>query len=174
MANSEWHDGSCFCGSVRFRVRGDSIWKAGCTCNSCVKSHGAPYVVWAGFNRDNYEIVQGNLSAYRSRPNVVREFCPSCGSTLTYRKEAAGDQKLEEAASVIYIAVANLDNPNLYPPDEVVHGQEKFKWLHLGDNMPIRDSISPTSGHLQFGGINQMSEDSFGAGSVDIDVTDYD
>ena len=174
MVDSEWHEGGCFCGSVRFRVRGDSIWKAGCTCNSCVKSHGAPYVVWAGFDRSNYEVVQGNLSAYRSPPNVIRAFCPSCGSNLSYGKDAAGDQALEEAASIIYIAVANLDNPDLYPPDEVVHGKEKIKWFHLGGDIPIHDFISPKAGHLQFGGIDRPQEEGHGIGGLDFDVTEHD
>ena len=155
MTNSSWHEGGCFCGDVRFRVRGDAVWKAGCTCNSCVKSHGAPYVVWAGFDRGNFAVIRGNLTSYISQPNVIREFCPKCGSTLTYGKDAAGNQALEEAAKVIYIAVASLDNPSVYPPDEVVHGQEKIGWLQLGNDIPIRDFISPSAGHLQFGGINQ-------------------
>lgn len=174
MMDSEWHEGGCFCGAVRFRVRGESVWKAGCTCNSCVKSHGSPYVVWAGFSKGNYEIMQGNLSAYRSQPNVIREFCPSCGSTLTYYKDAGGNPELEEAASVTYIAVANLDEPDLYPPDEVVHAQEKVKWFHLGDNIPVHDFISPTAERLQFGGLNLERKESRKVGTVDIDITEYE
>lgn len=155
MVNSDWHEGGCFCGAVRFRVRGDAIWKNGCASNSCVKSHGAPYVVWAGFDRSNHEIIQGSLSAYRSKPNVIREFCPGCGSTLSYGKDAVGDKALAEAASIIYIAVANLDDPGHYPPDEVVHGLEKIEWFHLGGDIPVRDFTSPSCGHLQFGGIKQ-------------------
>ena len=159
MNNSSWHEGGCFCGEVRFRVRGDAVWKGGCTCNSCVKSHGAPYVVWAGFEKSDFEVFKGNLNSYISQPNVTREFCSKCGSTLTYGKNAAGNPALAEAANIIYVAVASLDEPQAYPPDEVVHGQEKIEWLHLGNEIPIRDFVSPVVSHLQFGGINQTQED---------------
>jgi hypothetical protein len=117
--------------------------------------HAAPYVVWAGFDRANFELTNGDPAAFRSSPNVVREFCPNCGSTITYRKEAGGSPELEEAARIIYIAVASLDDPSAYPPDEVVHGQERIGWLHLSDDIPMREFISPSAGDLQFGGIEQ-------------------
>lgn len=151
----EWHEGGCFCGAVRFRVRGNAIWKNGCTCNTCVKMHAAPYVVWAGFDRDNFEVIVGGLTQFRSSPHAIREFCPNCGSTLTYAKDARGAPELEEASKVIYVAVASLDIPEAYPPDEVVHTQEAISWMHFGGGLPLRDFISPTTGHLQFGGITE-------------------
>jgi hypothetical protein len=153
MTDLEWHEGGCFCGAVRYRVRGEAVWKAGCTCNTCVKMHAAPYVVWAGFDRANYELIDGEPTAFRSSPHALREFCPDCGSTLTYGKVADGVAELEEAARIISIAVASLDDPGVYPPDEVVHGRERIGWLHLSDAIPLRDFISPDAGHLQFGGI---------------------
>jgi len=117
-------------------------------------------------------MIQGNLSAYRAQPSVIREFCPSCGSTLSYRKDAAGNQTLEEAASVIYIAVANLDQPSLYPPDEVVHGQEKIGWFHLGGDIPIRDFTSPTAGQLQSSSIDQFQTGEIETPPLDLDVTE--
>ena len=129
MGDLEWQEGGCFCGAVRFHVRGDAIWKSGCTCNTCVKMHAAPYVVVAGFDRDNFELILGRLTQFRSSPHVIREFCPNCGSTLTYAKDARGAPELEEAARAIYVAVASLDNPDAYPPDEVVHTQEAIGWI---------------------------------------------
>jgi len=124
-----------------------------------VKSHGAPYVVWAGFDKSDFEVIGGKLKSYISKPNVIREFCSKCGSTLTYAKDAAGNKTLEEAARIIYVAVASLDDPQVYPPDEVVHGKEKIEWLQLGNDIPIREFLSPDAGHLQFGGINQSQKD---------------
>ena len=154
MSHKGWHEGGCFCNAVRYRVHGEAVWKAGCTCTTCMKMHTAPYVVWAGFDRLNFEIVEGQISEYRSSPHVVRSFCPVCGSTLTYGKDAAGVPELEAAARIIYIAVASLDDPSMFPPDEVVHGQEKIEWMHFGDGIPVRQFISETAGELQFGGID--------------------
>jgi hypothetical protein len=155
MIEADWKGGGCFCGAVRYRVRGEAVWKAGCTCNTCVKMHAAPYVVWAGFDRSDYELTTGKPVIFRSSPHVVREFCATCGSSLTYGKDATGAAELEHAARLVYVAVTTLDDPAAYPPDEVVHGQERIGWLHLDDSIPMRNFVSPEAGHLQFGGIDQ-------------------
>ena len=147
------HEGGCFCGSVRYAVGGSSVWKAGCCCRSCVKMHGAPYVVWAGFERAAFELVQGEPLPFKCSPHVIRRFCPRCGTTLTYEKDAQGYPALEEAAGVIYVAVATLHHPEVYPPDEVVHAGERIEWLDLGNKIPLRESLSAQAGHLQFAGL---------------------
>lgn len=48
MDGPVWLEGGCFCGAPRYRVRGKADWKAGCTCNTRIKMHAAPYVVCAG------------------------------------------------------------------------------------------------------------------------------
>ena len=153
MEPTDRHEGGCFCGAARYAVRGTAVWKAGCCCHTCVKMHGAPYVVWAGFDRSAFELSQGELVAFRSSPNVIRRFCSRCGTTLTYEKDARGDPALEEAARIVYIAVATLDDPGAYPPDEVVHSRERMNWLDLGDSIPLHEFTSAEAGHLQFGGI---------------------
>ena len=153
MELTDRHEGGCFCGAVRYAVHGPAVWKAGCCCRTCVKMHGAPYVVWAGFDRNAFKPIQGEPVAFRSSPHVVRRFCPHCGTTLTYEKDARGDPALEAAAQIVYIAVPTLDDPEAYPPDEVVHARERLAWLDLGDKIPLREFLSAHAGHLQFGGI---------------------
>jgi hypothetical protein len=151
MEQDDRHEGGCFCGAVRYAVRGPSVWKAGCCCRSCVKMHGAPYVVWAGFERTAFALLQGEPVAFRSSPHVIRRFCPRCGTALTYEKDARGDPALEEAARIVYIAVPTLDHPEAYPPDEVVRWNEHIRWLDLGDKIPLRGVLSASAGHLQVG-----------------------
>ena len=159
MVSNEWQVGGCFCRDVRYHVRGESPWQNGCTCNTCVKMHGAPYVVWAGFDRSNFEFIQGSPTQFYPSKHAIREFCRRCGCTTTYGKEAQGVSELEQAAKIIYVAVAALDNPEAYPPNEVVHTREEIRWLHLGDEIPLREFISPDAAHLQFGGIdNNLGE----------------
>jgi hypothetical protein len=134
--------------------------------------HAAPYVVWAGFDRGDYEIITGQPVSYRSSPRGVREFCPLCGTTLNYGKDARGAPELEEAAKLIYVAVASLDDPEIYPPDEIVHGQEKIAWMHFAGDIPVREFVSPDAGRLQFGGIEQarateLAKDNFGSNESD-------
>ena len=119
--------------------------------------HAAPYVVWAGFDVDDFEVAEGIPNQFRSSNHVVREFCGRCGTTLTYKKIADGVAELEAAARIVYVAVASLDDPAKYPPDEVVHGAEKIEWFNLDGTIPIREFISPDAGELQFGGLDPTS-----------------
>ena len=172
MIDSEWREGGCFCGEVRYRVRGPAVWKAGCTCATCVKMHTAPYVVWAGFDRSNFQITAGEARVFRSSRHVLRSFCPVCGSTLTYEKDAAGVAELEAAARLVYVAVASLNNPEVFSPDEIVHGREKIPWMEFGSSVPIRDFTSEHAGDLQFGGIDpdlaaELAEKHFGSREED-------
>ena len=45
--------------------------------------------------------------------------------------------------------------PLVYPPDEVVHAHERISWFHRGGEFSVQEFVSPTAGHLQFGGIDQ-------------------
>jgi hypothetical protein len=114
--------------------------------------HDAPYVVWAGFERSAFILLQGEPVAFRSSPHVIRRFCPRCGTALIYEKDARDDPALAEAARILYIAVPTLDDPEAYPPDEVVRWNEHIKWLDLGDRIPLRGVLSAQAGHLQVGG----------------------
>ncbi|NKB54622.1 MAG: hypothetical protein GKR97_20865 [Rhizobiaceae bacterium] len=129
--------------------------------------HSAPFVAWAGFDGENFEVTSGFLRQFHSSPHAVREFCGRCASTLTYRKISLGVEELKQAARLVYISVASLDNPSAFPPDEVVHGKEMIDWFNLDSPIPVRDFISSTAGHLQFGGLDAdaaktLARDRFG------------
>ena len=158
MSNTSWHEGGCFCGEVRYRVRGDAVWKAGCTCESCVKIQSAPLAVWAGFDRADHEILKGKPRSFRSSPHVIRTSCPICGSTLTYEKTTDVGEQLSEAAKLVYIAVVSLDDPTLYPPDEIVFGRDKVPWLELAGSIPLHEGVSPSANHLQFEGVGRSAK----------------
>ena len=145
------HQGGCLCGDIRYEVEGAAVWKAGCCCRSCTLAAGAPLMSWAGFEPSAVRLLRGEPALYRSTPSVVRGFCARCGTTLTYRKEAAGDPALEEAASVIYLATTTLDDPDAYPPDEIVRAGERPRWLDLGPGVPVHEVLSPGNAHLMFG-----------------------
>jgi hypothetical protein len=144
------HLGGCACGHVRYHVSGPSVWCAGCCCRSCTLNHGAPYVVWAGFERSAFAFIGGDRTkSFRSSAPVIRRFCPECGTALTYEKDAGVDPAYEAAENIVYIAVSTLDDPSVYPPTEVVRASERANWLDLGMSIPLRDVLSPTAAHLQ-------------------------
>ena len=81
--------GSCLCGKVEFAMQLPSKWCAHCHCSMCRKAHGAGYVTWVGFEKNQVVFPQGKkeLAWYKSSPGAERGFCTQCGSSLFFRSE---------------------------------------------------------------------------------------
>jgi hypothetical protein len=77
-------------------------------------------VAWLTVDRGQIEILSGSPRVYRSSQGVVRQFCGTCGSQLSY--ESA------ENPTTIDITTASLDNPNLWPPTLEVWVEHRVSW----------------------------------------------
>jgi hypothetical protein len=77
-------------------------------------------VAWLTFDRGQVEFLSGSPHVYRSSQGVVRQFCGTCGSQLTY--------ETVDSPSTIDITTASLDNPNLFPPTLEVWLEHRVVW----------------------------------------------
>lgn len=77
-------------------------------------------VAWLTFDRGQVEILSGQPRTYRSSQGVVRQFCGTCGSQLSY--ESVTDP------TMIDITTASMDNPNLFPPTLEVWLEHRVSW----------------------------------------------
>ena len=81
--------GSCNCGAIRFRTRGELREVIACHCSQCRKQTGLYY---AATNVLDSELdVEGaaNVTWYRSSDFAQRAFCKTCGSALFWKADAA-------------------------------------------------------------------------------------
>jgi len=78
--------GRCYCGAVEFVARFPSKFCAHCHCANCRRAHGAAFVTWVGFERDQVEIraADGKLARYATDTGATRTFCAACGTTLFF------------------------------------------------------------------------------------------
>ncbi len=76
---------------------------------------------------------------YESSEGVLRGFCATCGASLTYGRDPA----FEAVEPALYVAAATLDDPNAYPPTEVVWYDSRPSWFALSGNIPLHETISP-------------------------------
>jgi hypothetical protein len=116
----ESHGGGCLCGAVRYRVTGAPAHSVICHCASCRRASGAPTVAWLTVDRRCFEIVAGQPTAFRSSPGVIRQFCGSCGSALTYEND--------KTPISIDVTTATLDEPDRFPPTAEVWLQDHLAW----------------------------------------------
>ena len=134
MSNETATEGGCFCGAVRYRITGTPRASALCHCVSCRRACGAPTVAWVVLNARDLHIVAGEPARHRSSGNVIRQFCGSCGTQLTYQKETSPDS--------IDITTASLDAPDAYPPTKEIWLEHKIAWESTN---PALDHYARTS-----------------------------
>lgn len=120
--------GGCFCGSVRYAVDGPVSHETICHCSDCRRAIGATQVPWFTAPIAAFRYTAGTPTAFASSPPVRREFCPSCGTGLTYRHA--------DVAGEVDITIASLDDPNAVPPRDRTEVAEKPAWEVLCDRLP--------------------------------------
>ena len=103
------HEGGCHCGAVRYRVLSTPMLTGVCHCTSCQRRTGSAFGISAYFAEHDVEITRGVLKTYEYRSDESQrwaktEFCPTCGTTVTWTAEALPGARA--------IAGGTFDDPN--------------------------------------------------------------
>ncbi len=77
-------NGSCFCGSVKYKVEGKLHSARSCHCSMCRKAFSSPSSAYALIEPDSLEWLSGDtlLRSYEAKHGAGLQFCSVCGSTL--------------------------------------------------------------------------------------------
>lgn len=121
------HEGSCLCGTVRWRVRGELRPVIACHCGQCRKMSGH---FWAATSasHDQFELTGKEEPAwYRSSEAAERGFCRKCGSTLFW--QPTGEAR-------IAIAAGSIDGPSGLETSEHIYVANKGDYYEIGDGKP--------------------------------------
>jgi hypothetical protein len=122
-------EGGCLCRAVRYRVVGAPRLSIVCHCVTCRRATATPTVAWLTFARAHFSYTAGVAASYVSSPGVVRRFCATCGSALTYE-----NQKDPET---IDVTTVSLDDPQLYPPTREVWLEAKVNWQAVDERLAL-------------------------------------
>lgn len=81
-------DGSCHCGRVTFRFRGEPEGATACNCTVC-RRYGA---LWIYGYEDPGIVVTGPTKSYgRNERHLDFHFCPECGCVVSWRANRPGN-----------------------------------------------------------------------------------
>ncbi|RKF18044.1 GFA family protein [Alginatibacterium sediminis] len=77
--------GECFCGSIRYQVKGGLHDARSCHCSRCRKAFSAQASAYAVVRAHEFSWVTGEqlLTSYVGEHGFGLQFCSKCGSTLT-------------------------------------------------------------------------------------------
>ncbi|MCF2514881.1 GFA family protein [Sphingomonas sp. G124] len=127
-------EGGCLCGAIRYRVTGDPVAATLCHCGSCRRASGGTNVAWAVFEKDKFEWLAEEATAYSSSPGIDWIFCGKCGSLVGYRRSSRPDH--------MDITTGTLDDADFFPPGVEIWLEQKIGWETLHPDLPKRQQSS--------------------------------
>jgi len=121
------HSGSCFCGAVKYEVRGAIGSAYYCHCSRCRKISGSAFSSNAVVRTDEFFVVAGRdlLKAFSSDTGVSLVFCSKCGSSILVSQ---GDQ--------MRLRLGTLDTALPEPPRMHIFAASKADWFAICDDLP--------------------------------------
>lgn len=122
--------GGCLCGKVRYTATGAPVFQAVCHCTDCQRQGGTAFSVVVAFTGPDFK-VDGEMKAYRnigsSGGEVVRHFCPSCGSPI-----------LSEPATspgMAFVKAGTLDDTSIVDPKVHIYCDSRQPWVAIPDGV---------------------------------------
>ena len=129
------YEGSCLCGTVRYRASGPPYNITHCHCTMCRRATGAPFVSWATFYTERFRFVSGHPASFDSSENATRTFCARCGTPLTFQNAATPDE--------IDVTLGSLDHPEAVVPQDHTFVSGQLPWIKLADGLPRYEESRP-------------------------------
>jgi len=138
---TEIHEGGCFCGANRYRVRGKPTRATACSCVWCRKRTGSAFGISVYFAEDDVEFTKESLARYRLTSDAGRwieqEFCTICGTALTWTLEFLPGQR--------GIAGGSFDDPTFwYKIQRYVFARSKPDWLEIHGDIETFQAMPAT------------------------------
>ena len=129
-------EGSCACGRVRYRIRGELLGPiAYCHCWRCRKHSGSSFGTTAPIQADALEIDEAELGQWESSPGIHRFFARCCGSPLYKRHDTAPE--------VVGLRLGTLDTDPGHEVERHFSVGSKAPWVEIADSLPQEASGAP-------------------------------
>lgn len=143
--HTNFHDGGCACGYVRYRFKSEPLIVHCCHCRWCQRQNGSAFAVNALIEADRVDLLQGDVADIAvpspSGKNQKISRCPKCQVAVWsyYMVLFGGIGNL-----VRFIRVGTLDEPDRLPPDVHIYTSSKQPWVQLPADAPAVDEYYVT------------------------------
>lgn len=120
----DW-SGGCLCGQIRYVSDADPQWASYCHCSMCRRVSGAPFMSFVEFPNGALRWTESDCAIYESSDGIMRRFCGTCGTSLTF-----------EAEGLVFIALGSLDHPERVVVERHCYTRSKLPGIQLNDDLP--------------------------------------
>ena len=126
--------GGCLCGAVRFTTTGMPIRAMACHCTSCKLRTGAAYGIGVYFSDDDVQFNDSKRAVHEffsdtSGRWIRNEFCPSCGTTVSWT--------LEMRPGLRAIAGGSYDDPDWFAIEAHIWGRSARSDMCYPEGMAV-------------------------------------
>ena len=128
--------GECFCGAIKYTIRGRIYGLRSCHCSRCRKAFGAQASAYAQIDPGTLHWEQGAslLTTYLGRHGAGKQFCSRCGSTLC--------GVVDEQVHGIALGCLNEAPPELELTTHIFVGS-KATWERLPEGIIAHETFPP-------------------------------
>ena len=120
--------GGCHCTAIRYEAGSQPFNRTNCHCTMCRGTTGAPCVAWFSVSVAHFRFTKGTPMQYRASGHATRNFCPICGTQLTFFDDASPEE--------IDITTCSLDDATDVGPQDHTFTASQVPWLKLADGLP--------------------------------------
>src|SRR5205085_3887976 len=124
--------GGCQCGAIRFAVTAPPVKVSICHCRMCQKASGAPFASFADIDKRDFAWTRGKPAAFKSSSIAERDFCPACGTPLSFRR--IDGPRIE-------IMTGTFDRPDHVIPTRQYGTESRLGWVVGIANLPCQAAL---------------------------------
>ena len=85
-------------------------------------------VAWITVAADAFQLTQGRPARFDSSDRAFRQFCPRCGTQLTFHDR--------DDPGRVDVTTASLDDPDAFPPKDHIWARSRIRWFEVADALP--------------------------------------
>ncbi|MFN0039960.1 MAG: GFA family protein [Burkholderiales bacterium] len=135
------HEGGCLCGEVRYRARGEPLMAMICHCRFCQRRTGSAFAEAVFFPEDRVEFSRAPRSQYEHRSDesgrwMRLEFCPRCGTTMSWISE--------RRPGVRAVAAGSLDAPESVTFNRHIWTRSAQPWMTFPASVECLEKGAPS------------------------------
>ena len=125
---SEYLEGRCYCGALRYRLAAAPAGSMVCHCRTCRRLFAAPVVAWLSVPAAQFAFTQGTPRTFSTSAPITRWFCGHCGTHVAYASS--------EEPDAVEVATCSLDDADATPPTHHSWLSHDLAWTRFGDGLP--------------------------------------
>ena len=125
---TNFREGGCQCGAIRYRAEGEPLLTALCHCSMCRRASAAPAVAWAMYRQEQVQFLKEQPATYASSAEALRGFCARCGTHVSFTATFL--------PGLIDLTIGSLDSPETLPPTLHYWDSKRLPWLKIADDLP--------------------------------------